>query len=280
MTPFSVKKLDTTSLQKLLRCGPKRIRAEEASPEAIEMCRMAGVELLLSPGASSHIQCAIVDIGYAGMGLIDLANPKNASSEEVEKILSNTATRICFVAKDRGGVSDEDLPRVLAAVNAAVGTSENHEDGVINDTNKKLLASGYIPGQTYEQCLEMAKWHPGMAEVMKDIPDGQTFELVKKVIARAIGMGCLIRTTDGSAAARKGAPWMIGGDLMHHRVVLGKSGSEIKDADSLASELHEACLKALSKHQPVVGLAVSREMYDRLSEYKGSDAYLGSLHTF
>jgi hypothetical protein len=269
MKTVRINKLDTTNLNKLMRCfDPKRIQAEEATPEAIETCRLMGVELLLSPSASPHVERAIVDIGYAGKGVVDLSGLKIASPEEAEKILSNAGIRI-FAAEDRGGISVEDLPRVLAAVSAAAVPSENQEGDVISDTNKKLLASGYIPGQNYEQCLEMAKWHPGMAEVMKDIPDGQTFGLVKMAFARATACACESSPNEG---------------LLRHGVVLGKTTDAMKDRLMLfAADLHKvfiqiAPLLAAIEHSPCTLLAVNREMHDLLSKHAGSERYLGNLH--
>lgn len=80
--------LDSTNLQKLLRCDPSRIVAEEATPEAIETCRMVGVELLLSPGAGTRVERPIVDIGYAGEGLVhmgDIEKTAQALYEEGRK---------------------------------------------------------------------------------------------------------------------------------------------------------------------------------------------------
>lgn len=48
----------------------------------------------------------------------------------------------------------------------------------------RMKAAGYIPGQTYEQCRNMALRHPGMAKVMDDIENKVLFEVVMGVIAQ------------------------------------------------------------------------------------------------
>ena len=168
------KKLDAENAKILMRCAPKRIVAEDATPEAIETCRRMGVELLLSPGAGTRVECAVVDVGPAGAGIVngnpdahsdngaccgkcrmetDLSGLQQASPEEAEQIIGNTSIRMRL--QYPSGDAESALP-------------EAPEFGSIFEANAHaLLAAGYIHGQTYEQCLEMAKWHPGMQAFMK-----------------------------------------------------------------------------------------------------------------
>ena len=408
----STKKLDATNLQKLLRCDPSRIVAEEATPEAIETCRMMGVELLLSPGAGTRVERPIVDIGYAGEGLVhmgdienaahtlyeagrklglgvrvvlatsDMSGLKNASPEEAEQILANAAIKIRldiskqgdaahtadpvstgdgvgspfyvmlddfaffpppgkdlgFMGEHRGTskpvrhvavefLNDAALEKLLpfttayclivdassatvdalkkchgagmlvnvlgAEMSKSIGfpywafvdpsrplserelilcvdhvkeeeppvgeqvTTTFHDNRVFSTLGKRLKSAGYIPGQTYEQCRNMALWHPGMAHVMESVSDEGLFGLVT---------GCIAQS-----------------DLLHHEVVLGKSHDGMKDAlSSFASDLHEV----FRKHEMLVAvgraegvqLAVSRKLLDLLGQHEGAEGYLGNLH--
>ncbi|WP_163056708.1 hypothetical protein [Acidithiobacillus ferrooxidans] len=69
----------------------------------------------------------------------------------------------------------------------------------LKDLARKLKAAGYIPGQSYEQCRNMALWHPGMADVMRSINSQALFSLVTQLLAEP--------------------------NQIHHRVVLGKTGN-------------------------------------------------------
>jgi hypothetical protein len=197
-----VKKLDAENLQRILRCDPPRIQAEEATPEAIGICRMMGVELLLAPGkpvsSPTDKRC---DCGGCQSGF------ERASPEEAEKILGNTRIKIRLNPDGRGGFMHAGDPASNGAPSKkpyfvildelacfpfpdmlfhsfTTGctrheTSASPEDpgtdrnGVFGIIAKELAKAGYIPGQTYEQCLEMAKWHPVMAEFMtKQLPGG------------------------------------------------------------------------------------------------------------
>lgn len=244
-----VKKLDATNLQKLLRCDPSRIVAEEATPEAIETCRMMGVELLLSPGEPhmNNAAHALYEVGRKlGARVVfatsDMDGLKNASTEEAEQILANAAIKIRL---GKGG-------------------------SVFEANARALLAAGYIKGQTYEQCLEMAKWHPAMHAFMKSMgEDGSDSQ------KQQFGYAWMY-LQDGKRAAN----WQH--DL-HHEVVLGKSRDGMKDALlSFASDLHEV----FRKHEMLVAagrtegvqLAVSRSLLDLLGQLEGADGYLGNLH--
>ncbi|MBN6739520.1 hypothetical protein JKG47_03025 [Acidithiobacillus sp. MC6.1] len=98
---LQIKKLDAANLQRMLRCDPERIQAEEATPEAIETCRMVGVDLLLAH-SEPHMNDATRAIYEEGRKLgvcvvlatSDLSGLKNASAEEAEKILANTRVKI------------------------------------------------------------------------------------------------------------------------------------------------------------------------------------------
>lgn len=43
------------------------------------------------------------------------------------------------------------------------------ENKIYTATGKSLIEAGFIRGQTYEQCVEMAKWHPMMADFMNSL---------------------------------------------------------------------------------------------------------------
>ncbi|MHB8226626.1 hypothetical protein [Acidithiobacillus sp.] len=266
----TTKKLDGTNLQKLLRCDPSRIQAEEATPEAIETCRMMGVELLLSSAEGD----------YEGL--------KRASPEEAENILANTTTRIRLDINGHGDathtadhVSVEDgvgSPYYMIFDDFAFydfaffppsdenrGEPENiggqatttfHDNRVFSTLVKRLKSAGYIPGQTYEQCRNMALWHPGMAHVMESISNEGLFGLVT---------GCIAQSD------------------LHHEVVPGKLRDGKKDASSsFVDDLHEV----FSKHEALVAagraegvqLAVSRKLLDLLGQHEGAEGYLGNLH--
>ena len=53
----AISKLDAVSLRNLMRLDLDRIVAEDATPEAIEACRLMGVELLLSSDPGSRTRC-------------------------------------------------------------------------------------------------------------------------------------------------------------------------------------------------------------------------------
>lgn len=106
--------LDAEKLKILMRCDPQRIQAEEATPVAIETCRMMGVELLLAHGKpAKKCDCGgecHADAGHANrLGVrvvIGQCNPsgfKKGSPEEAEKILANTRIKIRLNPDGLGG---------------------------------------------------------------------------------------------------------------------------------------------------------------------------------
>lgn len=276
-----IKKLDAVTLQRLLRCDPTRIQAEEATSEAIETCRLMGVELLLAPSAApgggkcvcgqchSASQAPRRDARKArklGVCMVfaksDISGLKRASPEEVENIvrnLANAQTRVHLNVDEH----DEAAMRAAGSVSAGDAksygervTSTIHNHRVSDTLAKRLKSAGYIPGQTYEQCCNMALWHPEMASVMETINNKGLFYLVTKCMPQP---------------------------GLHHEVVLGKTGIGKKDVLlSFADDLHEV----FSKHEMLVAagraegiqLAVSRELLDMLSQHVGADGYLGNLH--
>lgn len=48
------------------------------------------------------------------------------------------------------------------------------EEHIVFDASARaLIEAGYVDGQSYEQCLKMADWHPGMRRFMSECgPDG------------------------------------------------------------------------------------------------------------
>lgn len=192
----------------------------------------------------------------------DISGLKRASPEEVENIvrnLANAQTRVHLNVDEH----DEAAMRAAGSVSAGDAksygervTSTIHNHRVSDTLAKRLKSAGYIPGQTYEQCCNMALWHPEMASVMETINNKGLFYLVTKCMPQP---------------------------GLHHEVVLGKTGIGKKDVLlSFADDLHEV----FSKHEMLVAagraegiqLAVSRELLDMLSQHVGADGYLGNLH--
>lgn len=266
----TTQKLDSTNLQKLLRCDPSRIVAEEATPEAIETCRMVGVELLLSPDAGTRVECPIVDIGYAGEGLVHMGDIEN-TAHTLYEAGRKLGVRVVLTTSDMGGLknaSAEEAEQILA--NTAIKIRLGKNGSVFESNTRALLAAGYIKGQTYEQCLEMAKWHPAMHAFMKSMgEDGSDSQ------KQQFGYAWMYLQDE-----KRAANWQH--DL-HHEVVMGKSRDGMKDAlSSFASDLHEV----FSKHEMMVAagraegiqLAVSRKLLDLLGQHEGAEGYLGNLH--
>jgi hypothetical protein len=117
---------------------------------------------------------ALFGNGLVGFKVLDKSGAGDfvdVSSEEAEEILSNAADRIIHLAVSAGAVTSETPPseRLISAIIA-----------------EAFCAAGYIPGQTYEQAVEMAKWHPGMAEFMRDFPGEQAFELAEKRVREGV----------------------------------------------------------------------------------------------
>ena len=79
------------------------------------------------------------------------------------------------------------------------------------ETGENMLReAGYIPGQTYAQCVEMAKWHPGMSTLLKTIDDKQFGYAVAVLAEKSIKPADLLthnvvlgRTRDGLRAPQK-----------------------------------------------------------------------------
>ena len=276
-----IKKLDAENLQIILRCDPPRIQAGEATPEAIETCRMVGVELLLMhdgryppegryslrAGVSGAADVALpleapvgtlINIGgktnsgnttlavtmaekailngwmVAGnesfrkvfpyptladvplddehdfdvnlrLAIFDDAERDTTLEPMIQRLLAN-GTHVVTVTRapyDRPVVSivgqmgaEEVSPEVIeicrllgvelllapghggfvfAGDPASNEASPGHETSgtggksMWHALSRSLLAAGYIKGQTYEQCLEMAKWHPAMHAFMKSM---------------------------------------------------------------------------------------------------------------
>lgn len=116
----AISKLDTVHLRKLMRLDSDRIVAEDATPEAIEACRLLGVELLLSPDSASRDGCWAADVDrvndettrvidiYADMlyevarkmsihvvlAKSDTSGLEAASAKESERILAKTAIHV------------------------------------------------------------------------------------------------------------------------------------------------------------------------------------------
>ncbi|MHB1882216.1 MAG: hypothetical protein ACYCPA_08505 [Acidithiobacillus sp.] len=225
-----------------------------------------GVELMLSPGAVPRVERPIVDIGYAGEGLVH-----EKAAHALYEVGRKLGVRMVFATSDMGGLknaSPEEAEQILA--NAAIKIRLGRDGSVFEANARALLAAGYIKGQTYEQCLEMAKWHPAMHAFMKLMgEDGSDSQKQQFGYAWA-------HLQD----EKRTANWQS--DL-HHEVVSGKSRDGMKDAlSSFASDLHEV----FRKHEMLVTvgraegvqLAVSRKLLDLLGQHEGAEGYLGNLH--
>jgi hypothetical protein len=265
-----VKKLDAANLQRILRCDPPRIQAEEATPEAIESCRLLGVELLLAPGKPAgrkpNKRC---DCGGCQSGF------ERASPEEAEKILGNTRIKILLNPDGRGGfmyagdpasngapskkpyfiILDEFacfpftdmLFHTFATGSTRQGMSEAPEtsdaDGnsVWHVLSRPLVEAGYIPGQSYEQCLEMAKWHPGMAEFMtKQLPGGVGSDIHRQQFGYA-QMGA----SQASVASVGGEP---ASGRVTGRGVFSANAKALKAAGYIKGQTLEHCLEMAKWH--------------------------------
>lgn len=62
------------------------------------------------------------------------------------------------------------------------------DDGnhIFRGLGKGLMDAGYMDGQSYEQCLKMAEWHPAMAKFMGSIGANGT-----ETQRRTFGFACL-----------------------------------------------------------------------------------------
>ena len=205
-----VKKLDAENLRILMRLDPPRIQAGEATPEAIKTCRMMGVELLLMPdgryspeGRYWSLRAGVVS------GAADVALPLEAPGSTG--------------AKCRHVESETDV-------------SVWH---VWHSLSQSLLAAGYIKGQTYEQCLEMAKWNPDMAEFMtKQLPGGVGSDMHRQQFGFA-QMGASQASVGGEPAS---------GLVTECRGVFSANATALKAAGYIKGQTLEQCLEMAKWH--------------------------------
>lgn len=190
-------------------CGALRVDAtgdpidiQCASPEEMESILANLCCLHLNMGGDDAASVLYDVARKVGVRVViaksDCSGLDRASADEADLIISNTRVRFHM---DLGG---DDVPQAGDSVSAADAkpndervTSSFHHGGAIGVLAMRLKAAGYIPGQTYEQCCNMALWHPGMAKVMEDIDNKVLFGVVMGVIAQ--------------------------NDLKHHEIVWGKT---------------------------------------------------------
>jgi len=191
----AISKLDTALLRRLMRLDPDRIVAEDATPEAIEACRLLGVELLLSPDSGSRDGCWAVDADsvddetacvrdiYAdrlhelarkvGIRVVlaksDTSGIEAASAKEAERILANTAVHVCSEKIDsepRRRGRPRKHPDTKAA-QAAASRAYRARKKFFMDAGRELFAAAeHIKGKSYEECMEIAKRNPSVRAFM------------------------------------------------------------------------------------------------------------------
>ena len=181
-------------------------------------------------------------------------------------------------------------------------TTNFHDDSVLTLFAKRLKSAGYIYGQTYGQCRNMALWHPGMAQAMESIGDEGLFALITGCIAQSDLHDCQSSAVKvKGTAAGEGTPWILSGDgLLHHHVVQGKSGDGMSYPNREASrDMHNFLLvreftrdlhNLLVKHAAVVNappsrrdgvqIAVSQKIVEMLSQHGDTSSYLNNLRRF
>ena len=190
---IKTKTLSLSLLKNITGCIPSKliacIQADHVDVGAIDACLGMGIALRLQ-----HASCSRADIDRdasfqryerhvedngldeleplldtarrLGIRLVmarsDLSGLRAASREEAESVISNATTRV--------RLPDDNPGDSVAGHNQPDGIGAQH---IFSDAAQKLLDAGYIRGQTYDQCLEMAKWHPGMRDVLNSMgPDG------------------------------------------------------------------------------------------------------------
>jgi hypothetical protein len=279
--------------------------AEEVSLEVIEICRLLGVKLLLPPETpgSEGACCGKCRIES------DLSGRQQASPEEAEQILGNTAmnkliSRSCPSAW-RVGVESSQSAGHAGDAKPERGeqvTTTVHDNSVLTLLAKRLNAAGYIFGQTYAQCRSMALWHPGMAVVMESITDKGLFSLVTGCIAQSDLHDCQSSAAKvKGTAAGEGTPWILCGDgLLHHHAVQGKSGDGMSYPNREASrdmhnfllvreftrDLHDflvkhaAVVNAPTSRRDGVQIAVSQKIVEMLSQSGDTSSYINNLRRF
>ena len=285
--------------------------AEEVSPEAIEICRLLGVELLLPPETSGSKGACCWKCRMES----DLSGRQQASPEEAEKILDNIAVKIrlnmnklvsrsCPSAWRVGVESSQPAEHARNAkpeCDEQVATTF-HDNPALAPLAKRLKSAGYIIGQTYAQCRNMALWHPGMALVMESIGDEGLFALITGCIAQSDSHDCQSFSAKGECpAVDGGTPWTSDddGSLTHH-VVLGKSRDGMSYPNRAVSQdvhnflqVREFVLDLhhlLVKHAAVVNaptvrgegiqIAVSMVVAEMLSQHGDASSYINNLRRF
>jgi hypothetical protein len=110
----AIPKLDTVHLRKLMRLDPDRIMAEEATPEAIDACRLMGVELLLSPDSGSRTGCWAVDADHMNDETTDVSDIQAKALYEVARKLG---VRVVLAKSDTSGLevaSEKEAEQIMA----------------------------------------------------------------------------------------------------------------------------------------------------------------------
>ena len=187
---IKTKTLSLSQLGSITGCIPPKfiscIQAEQVGAGVMDACLGMGIALRLhfpsglstaedhKPVAKSHgrhvepDELASILHAARSMGVTvmmaqsDLSGVRAVSREEAEAVIGNAAVRIRSTDDKLSDTADG------AGQPACIGAQH-----IFSDAAQRLLDAGYLRGQTYEQCLEMAKWHPGMRDFLTSMgPDG------------------------------------------------------------------------------------------------------------
>jgi hypothetical protein len=151
------------------------IYAGKVTPEAVDACKKWGTGLIVIPSIAENWDSLNGEESNKVYGINefmpiwrDYSTPRMERGREMPGynlyILLTECTR-SFV------LHSNDEPASV--------TTTYHDTSFIKTLGRALKDAGYISGQTYEQCLEMAKWHPDMAQFMAHMPSQEVFDLAK-----------------------------------------------------------------------------------------------------